>query len=743
MFYPLNQKMNKKRNKAYKGIDMEKMKRLDRETVRAKWLEFFESFGYVAEIQRVGDNFPEERSLRVLFGDVDHFDPDFALYVLEYPDQAIFDAGKAAVLDTLLPEQREKVEARPPGINIRLIELPDDSFVEVRRLRHEHVDRLIKTSGIVKRATAVRPRLLEGVFRCKKCGALIREPQDALSRTIREPIECYKEQGGCGKTKGQTSFDILPRLSRFVDMQTIQIQEEMEGLRGGAQPRSMQVILEDDLVDVVFPGDRVRISGILRAVPQRRGQEKLNRFDTFIEAVSIEMEKTDYESLEPSEEELEEIIDLSTSPDLVEKIKNSIAPNIYGYSEVKEAIALQMFGGVPKETPGGARIRGDIHILLVGDPGTAKSQILREVAAIAPRGIYASGKSASAAGLTATAVKDEASDGRWTLEAGTLVLADMGTACIDELDKMSEQDRSAMHEAMEQQTITVAKAGINATLRARCSILGAANPKKGRFDTFLTMVDQIDMPPTLLSRFDLIFVMTDEPNEQKDTDIASHILAVHRVGEVARQRDPEAVPAGVDVDLLDVERERVVAPIRRDLLRKYVAYAKKYVFPILSDEAAAVIKDYYVSLRGRAAGQEGPSPVPITARQLEAVIRLSEASARMRLSSVVEKEDVHRALRIFNYYLSKIAMDTELGTYDIDMIVGPMSHRERKKGLELRSLIVEMVKERRDGVTLEEILEEAKEHGFNEREAEIILEKLHEMGEIWESGGRFKAVSRR
>ncbi len=265
------------------------MKRLDRETVRAKWLEFFESFGYVAEIQRVGDNFPEERSLRVLFGDVDHFDPDFALYVLEYPDQAIFDAGKAAVLDTLLPEQREKVEAYTSDLNIHITNLPENRYVDIALLHHDHVDRLISTTGIVKKIKNPEPFITEATFRCKKCGNLIKEPQSTLTETIKEPSKCYKEQRGCGKPLGMTAFDLVVRLSKVVDRQIIEVQSYGEK-KEKTERKKIRAVLWDDLVDSVLVGDIIRINGILRIMPKKRGKEKMNRFDMLIDVLSVESE---------------------------------------------------------------------------------------------------------------------------------------------------------------------------------------------------------------------------------------------------------------------------------------------------------------------------------------------------------------------------------------------------------------------------------------------------------------------
>ena len=385
----------------------------------------------------------------------------------------------------------------------------------------------IAVEGLVKKITEVRPKLEVAAFQCQKCGAVIRIEQD--EDILKEPSECYEDQGGCGRV---SSFKLSTTLSTFIDSQKIEIQENPEGLRGGAQPERISVYLEDDLVGGVAPGDRVIVNGILQSVARHRGAFRLTSFDKTMNAVSIESQEFAFEEVEVTKEDEKKILKISKDPGIYDKMRQSIAPTIYGLDIEKDALVLQLFGGIAKEMPDGTRTRGDIHTLLVGDPGTAKSQMLSYMAKLAPRSVYASGKASSAAGLTAAAVRDDFGEGHWTLEAGALVLADKGLACIDEIDKMEETDRSSLHQAMEQQEISVAKAGINATLKTRCAVLAAANPKLGRFDEFMPMHEQINMPPALLSRFDLIFSILDKPNRKTDIDLAAHILQSHKGGEI-------------------------------------------------------------------------------------------------------------------------------------------------------------------------------------------------------------------
>jgi len=701
---------------------------MDRQELAQKWQDFMEVYEYDNKAIAVAEAFPNDRSLWVEYEHIDNWDSDFLDYVLKNPAWS-FRVAEDSILENLPVDLKERVEAYHLPIHFRIKGTPKDKMVIIRNIRHEHVGKFVGIDGLVRRATEVRPRLVSGAFQCTRCGYVTRIKQEGLK--FMEPQFCDPDQGGCGKSINQTSFKLLVDKSVFIDDQYLEVQEEVEGARGGAQPQSLSIVLEDDLVGTALPGDRVRINGILAATQRRRGSEKITKFEIHLDGISVERDKTDYDAIQFSDEEKEMIKELSTDPDVSIRIRDSIAPQIYGYTEVKDALALQLFGGVEKIQGGGTKLRGDIHILLIGDPGTAKSQLLGQIAKIAPRGRYASGKSASAAGLTAAAVKDEGTDGRWTLEAGVLVLADRGTACVDEMDKMSAQDRSSMHEAMEQQTVTVAKAGINATLRSRCSMLGAANPKKGRFDEFSTPVDQIEMPPTLLSRFDLIFPMTDKPGDN-DGSIAEHILSVHEVGAAMAQKAHHSLPAEIDPDILERKINIIRPAIPTEFLRKYVAFAKEECNPILTTEAKGRIKEFYLGIRKK--GEASGSAVPITARQLEAIVRLSEASARMHLSPVVRAEDVDRAVGIMQYYLIKLASDGS-GGFDMDRVMSDYSHKQRSAAVELRNIIVELIRSEPDGAPLEKILNEAESRQFDRMEAQRTLDKLSENGEVYKGRG--------
>ncbi|MDO9034219.1 MAG: minichromosome maintenance protein MCM, partial [Methanoregula sp.] len=528
----------------------------------------------------------------------------------------------------------------------------------------DDINTFVSIEGTLRKTTEVRPRVVEAVFKCPAGHFTVKKQK--FGKYI-EPDGCATD--GCAFKK----LELLPKRSKFVDSQKLRIQESPEGLRGGEQPQTLDVDITDDISGQLSPGERVTVNGILRSVQRMNKGEKSTVFDIFLECNSFERSEKEYDEVDIDEEAEDKIMALSRDPMIYRMVTQSVAPTIYGSENVKQAIMLQMFGGIRKEMPDGTSLRGDIHVLLVGDPGIAKSQLLRYVVKLSPRAIYTSGQSSTSAGLTATAVKDEFGEGRWTLEAGALVLADMGIAAVDEMDKMQKEDRSALHEAMEQQTISVAKAGITATLRSRCALLGAANPKYGRFDMFGDISDQINMPPSLLSRFDLIFIMADQPEQKRDLAIAEHIIKTHTVGEMIEQNKKTPIP-GLTLESIQQQLKPVMPDIDPALLRKYIAYAKRTCFPILSIEAKDALIKYYLGLRGLA---EPNKAVPVTARQLEALVRLAEASARIRLSNKIEISDAQRVIQIVDACLRQVAYDAKTGTFDIDKVTTGISKEKR------------------------------------------------------------------
>ncbi len=686
-----------------------------------RWEEFFDEGDFGARIVATADAYPEERSLYVDYPEIERFDSDLAIDLLTRPQNAVHAAEQA--IGRFVPPTEEA------AIHFRVRDVPREIRVEIRDLRAKHLGTLISVEGLVRKATEVRPRLTEAVFQCLRCGAIIKEAQEEM--TFHEPLECYENQGGCSRTPGSTKFKLIDEGSKFVDTQKIEIQEPPEELRGGEQPQRLVAYIEDDLTGEVFPGDRIVLNGVLRGTQKGRFRTRSTLFDIFADVISVEMEKVEYEQILITPDDVKRIEEEAASGDVIRKIVGSIAPSIYGLDVEKEALALQLFGGVTKELPDGRRIRGDSHLLLVGDPGTGKSELLEYMTRLSPRGIYASGKASTAAGLTASAQRDEFGEGRWTLEAGALVLADKGLACIDEIEKMSEEDRSSIHTAMEQQTVHVAKAGITATLQTRCAILAAANPTLGRFDEQKYISEQINLSPTLLSRFDGIFPMMDRPHAQHDKAMAEHILRGHLTGERVRRGLDQ-----ISVEELEVD-EAFLPYFPPDFLRKYVAYAKR-IYPVMTPEAMKTIEEKYLEIRKQ--GEIEGGAVPITPRQLEAFVRLAEASARARLSPEVTEEDADRAVRIVEYWLQKVTGIE--GGFDIDIVATGVSQSQRTQMVALRDIIAEL--SARDGVAdLKDILEAAEERGIPPSRVEAWLKRWSQEGEVYSpAANKWKLVSR-
>ncbi|MFH1823247.1 MAG: ATP-binding protein [archaeon] len=970
-----------------------------------------------------------EKAIQISFLDVLNFSHELAEELLNKTEETL--ASFELALDELELIKKAKV---------RLKDLPKSVFVRIRDIRSKHLNQLLTIDGIVKQASEVRPQVTNAKFECPSCGTVISVLQ--VDKKFAEPSRC-----SCGR---KSAFRLVSK--ELVDTQRLVIEESPETLVGGEQPRRISVFLKEDLVNPrmeerTSPGTRILIGGLLTEVPiPLQGGGQSTRYDLAIEANNITPLEETFERLEISEEEEDEIKELAADPEVYEKLAASVAPSIFGYDEIKLAVALQLMGGIKKTRSDGTAIRGDMHILLVGDPGVAKSVLLKFVSNIAPKGRYIVGKSTSGAGLTATVIRDEFLRG-WALEAGAMVLANKGVCCIDEMEKMSEEDRSAMHEALEQQTVTISKANVQAcysqdtevltnegwrkygdvgtlkiaqynpenkeilflphnglyvydyngkmyhfknkrndilvtpnhtmlvkpekkkkyekinaedinsyrfhflnsgnfvgkevknfilpgikhkqnrkhpkythrhkskkipmdlwleflgyyiteggietiptigivqkkgedaekirrclkklveilgcslsqidcgkyirlkitqtqlyehlkklghkcyekkleldfsklskrqikilhdammlgggsskgedfgstseklidemqaivcligksacksiqysegtrgkrktmhrvslcdktelimkkssvkkekyngkvfcfstntgffvtrrngkvaiqgnTLTCETSVIGAANPKFGRFDPYQPVASQINMAPSLINRFDLIFILKDLPEKIKDEAIATQVLSEHR-------------------------QTANAPPISQSLLKKYIAYVKQKIFPKLTDVAVEEIKRFYVELRNSPSVTEDlVRPIPISARQLEALIRLSEASARARLSKTITKEDAKRAIRIMHFYLLQVGIDKETGQIDIDRITSGISASERSKIVIMRDTLIRLESRTGKLIPFGEIREELKEK-IDETQISELIDKLKRAGDIFE-----------
>ena len=591
--------------------------------------DFFKKEKYrqrISQLAIIGKN-----SVAIDFEELYGFDQSLAEQLLNRPEEYLQHAGKGAYEQLRIEdsEYAEKIEK----IIIRVSKLLGKE--QLRRLGSKQMTKLIMIEGIVVRATPVRPMVLMGAFKCKRCGTMNQVEQ--TGQFLKAPAICQAPD--CGR---DGPFEFVQEESTFIDSQDLRLQEKPEDLPPGQLPRTLAVkLVGDDIVDVARPGDHVSVVGIVRAfAPSLMGMGKLRTFILQLDANSVEVLGKEPESSPATPEEEEKILTLGRDPWVHRKIMTSIAPSIFGYEHIKEAVMYLLFGGVSKSLPD-VNVRGEMNLLIIGDPGTAKSQMLQYVARIAPRGLYTSGRGTTAAGLTAAVVREKG--GSMSLEAGALVLADKGIACIDEMDKMKPEDRVAIHEAMEQHTVSVAKGGIVATLNARTAVLAAANPSLGRYEPNRTVAENVPLPVTILSRFDLIFVLRDVPNKEADGKMSRHILEIHR-------RGISPVEAQVDAELL----------------RKYVSYAKT-IKPELGEEALKALSDFYLAMRS-ASEVEG-SPVAITARQLESLVRISEARARVALRKEVTAEDAGAAIAIMKRSLEEVGIDLSSYKVDIDIIM--------------------------------------------------------------------------
>lgn len=635
-----------------------------------------------------------KRSLIVSFLDVMEFSHEIAEDLLDNPEDTLRSLELAAE-QFELGEEQKNVRARVKG-------LPLNQKVKISDIRSEHLGKFLAVEGIVRQASDVRPQVTNAKFECPGCGNTISILQ--IDTKFKEPSRCT-----CG-WRGR--FRLLSK--DLIDVQHLKIEESPESLEGGQQPKRLSVFLKEDLVEPnmerrTTPGSAVIINGIVKEVPilLKTGIQSL-RYDLIFEANNIDSIQESYGDIELTPEDEEKIINFAKNPNAFYGLVKSIAPSIYGHERIKEALVLQLFGGLRKEKPDGTTIRGDVHVLLCGDPGSGKSAILQFISKAAPKARFVSGKGASSAGLTAAVVKDEFLRG-WALEAGALVLANLGIAIVDELDKMSNEDRSALHQALEQQTVTISKANVQATLSAKTTLLAAANPKFGRFDPYTPIASQIDLPPTLINRFDLIFPIRDIPNLERDEKIASHVL------EVAHE---------------DALYQTEVKP---EFLRKYVAYTKQKIKPKMTKEAVEEIKGFYVQLRNSGRADEGGvRPIPISARQLEGLIRLSEASAKIRLDKHVTRDDARRAIDLVKYCLMNVGLDPETGQLDIDRISTGISASTRSKIIAVKEIISELDARGFKQISVGEIINNASQKGIEENKVEEAIDQLKKSGDIFE-----------
>jgi DNA replication licensing factor MCM4 len=558
----------------------------------------------------------------------------------------------------------------------------------MRELNPQDIDKLVSIKGLVIRATPILPDMKNAFFKCNVCDHTVVVENDR--GIIQEPRKCPRQQ--CNSSN---SMQLIHNRSIFANKQIIKLQETPDIVPDGQTPHSVSLCVYDELVDSCRAGDRIEVCGIFKSSPVRvnpRLRVVKSLFKTYLDVVhikkidkhrigidvsTIENELREQEQIDEirklSQDEIDKITNVANRPDVYELLARSLAPSIFEMDDVKKGLLLQLFGGTNKDFKKGSRTRGDINILLCGDPSTSKSQILQYVHKISPRGIYTSGKGSSAVGLTAYVTRDIETK-QLVLESGALVLSDGGVCCIDEFDKMSDQTRSVLHEVMEQQTISIAKAGIITTLNARTSILASANPIESRYNPDLPVTKNIDLPPPLLSRFDLVFLILDKVDKKLDEQLAKHIASMYLEDHVVSVSEHEILPV--------------------EFLTGYIQYAKENIHPNLTEEARDELVSSYVSMRK--AGEDSRNGgtdkrITATTRQLESLIRLSEAHAKIFLRNEVLLEDVIEAVRLMKSAIKDYATDPLTGRIDMDLIQTGVSVEDRRRKESLDKDIVKVL----------------------------------------------------
>ncbi|HEX9846264.1 MAG TPA: minichromosome maintenance protein MCM [Candidatus Nitrosotenuis sp.] len=617
------------------------------------------------------------------------------------PDEILYAFARAVknILEERFPDYAKKIS---DDIRVRIANYPMQR--SLRQINAEVIGKLTSVSGMVVRASEVKPLAKNVVYKCPE-GHLTEVPLER-GLNIYTPSKCSHEK--CA----HRDMRIDSEQSKFIDFQIVRLQELPEDLPPGQLPHYIDVTIRQDLVDNARPGDRIILTGMVRIEQEQitgtRIHSGLHRLR--IEGNNIEFlggrgsknsRRSEREEISPEEEKL--IKSLARSPDVYERLVNSFAPHIQGHSLIKESILLLMVGSSQRVLQDGTKIRGDINIFLVGDPGTAKSEMLKFCARIAPRGLYTSGRGSTAAGLTAAVVRDKT--GIMMLEAGAVVLGDQGLVAIDEFDKMKPEDRSALHEVMEQQSASIAKGGIVATLNARTSILAAANPMYGKYDPFKNITENVALPIPLLTRFDLIFVVRDIPSKERDRIIAQHIINLHK------RSSPD------NRSIVDI-----------DIFTKYLAYCKRND-PVLTQDAEEKILEYYMKMRN----VESEEMITVTPRQLGGLIRLATARARLLMKDQVDGEDAERAIYLIQSMLEDAGVDVNTGKVDLGVLQG-RPHSEVSKLQLFMDVLKSLEGDHKTPVEEKLFVKElAKTGKFTEEEARNFIRRMLREASIYES----------
>lgn len=605
--------------------------------------------------------------------------------------------------DNTLRAMAQALESKVDKSNIKFLieDLPQTTNVLIRNLRSTHLDKLWTITGTVKRKTDVRPKITTAKFQCPSCGNVLTVLQ--IDKTFKEPKRC-----SCGRNGHFQKQD-----QELMDAYSLVIEELTEYIKAGSELKRLNcfvggVLSKPEFEQRIFPGVKVKLVGILKPmfVDSSKGGKK-TQLDIFFDVNNIEILEEDYEDININQEDKEEFQEMVKTGDVMTILIKSLFAEVEGYETVKKGIVLMMVGGEQKIMPSGFKARGDIHSLLIGNPGCGKSTIAKLVYNNSPKARYVSGKGASGVGLTASVVRDELMGG-YALEAGALPLTHHGVCVVDEFDKLAENETDAIHEALEEQEVSISKASIQATLRCETTLLAAANPKFGRFDPSIGIYSQINLPPPLITRFDLIFFFDDQPDEEKDKKVAKKLLSRYRL-----VKEPM---------------------MSKQKLKKFFAYTKQF-HPTLGQKEEDIIVDFYVKIRNPNTRRDEGAAVPISPRYIEVVRRLSEAHAKLHLRERIFPEDIQVAVDLVLYYLRKIAINPETGQLDIDMVdtgYSATNRSKRNKFLKVIEALSEEAKKTKGTIPHERIVDEGVMIGIEKQDCEEMISKMLRNGELYE-----------
>ena len=668
-----------------------------------KYAQFYNHY-YRDALADMAQKYPrDKRSITLSYSTLYKFDTDLADKYLEEPDiqQGHFEEA--------LPQVDLPVDLSFDYAHVRLhLDAEEHTYYPSGFSPSQHYGDYLAVRGEVSKATDVYSRMQIAAFECQQCNTVTKIPQE--DGNFQEPYTCET----CEK---QGPFQIDYERSEFIDGQKLRIKTPPEKTQSG-DGQSIDGFVEDDLCDVATVGDRVTVSGQIQLEQQQRNRNKTNKFEPYMDIHHVEIEQTDAEDVDITAQQKEEIKALADGEqgDPLEVAADSLAPKIYGYETAKKAIILALVGGSRTEYSGEDFDRGEFHVLLIGDPSTAKSKLVQRAETVGWRAVGISGKGSTVAGVTASAVQDDFADGSWTLDSGAFVKANKGVVAIDELDDMPADVRAACLEPMSKQRINVTKGGINTTLETRTAVIAASNPEHGRFDPYEPIADQFVFSDTLLSRFDLVYTFLDDHEKEEDETIAKHILDSRDAAKRSEQSK-------------DTDTDSHIAEIEPELLRAWIALAKRQPKPVF--ESAAIkddIADSFTTLRGMN-GRDNDAPIPVTFRKLEGMVRIAEAAAKFEFSDTITKRHINIAQELVGQSMKEIGTDVD-GNYDADVVETGTSKAQKDRIKSIVDMTIQLMEEYDDGhAPLEQIKERL---DIDDSKIQHEIDKLKKQGDMYQ-----------